>query len=286
MNNTTINTVLKYSIITGLALIAFIPLYIANPLFFPFITGKAFAFRIIVEIVAVLWLVLVLRQKGTIDAGTERSIAPRVNYLTIGVTIFAFMALIADLFGYNPLRSIWSNFERMEGWITIVHLWLYFIVMTSIFGSANAEGGEGRRNWYRFLNVLLLAGTITAFYGLFQFFGLAEVHQSTSRVDASLGNSAYMAVYMIFNAFLAAYMTFVAWGWKIAKKDGAVALISIYSLVFVLSSFILFQTATRGSILGWTAGILIACGIYAIFGRSKKEGEIEKGQSNLPCTLR
>ena len=35
------------------------PLYVANSNFFPFITGKAFAFRIIVEIVLVLWLVSV-----------------------------------------------------------------------------------------------------------------------------------------------------------------------------------------------------------------------------------
>jgi O-antigen ligase/Flp pilus assembly protein TadD len=281
MNNTTINTVLKYSIIIGLALIAFIPLYVANSNFFPFITGKAFAFRIIVEIVLVLWLVLVLREKGTVDAGTDRSIAPRMNYLTITVTVFTVVALIADLLGYNPLRSIWSNFERMEGWMTIIHLWAYFIVMSSIFGNTKNENSEGRKNWYRFLNVLLLSGTITAFYGLFQFFGLAEVHQSASRVDASLGNSAYMGAYMIFNAFLALYMAIIAWGWKVAKKDGAMALISIYSLIFVFSSFIIFQTATRGSILGWVAGILITSGIYAIFGRSKKEGNVEKGQSNL-----
>ena len=36
-----INTVLKYAIIIGSALVAFIPIYVANGLFFPFITGKA-----------------------------------------------------------------------------------------------------------------------------------------------------------------------------------------------------------------------------------------------------
>lgn len=285
MNNTIINTILKYSIIIGLALISFIPLYIADPLFFPFITGKAFAFRIIVEIIFTLWIILVLREKGTEVVGTGKGVAPRLNCLTTGITAFTIVVLIADLLGYNPLRSIWSNFERMEGWITIVHLWAYFIVMSSVFGRANIAESEGRRNWHRFLNISLLAGTITAFYGLFQFFGLAEVHQSGARVDASLGNSAYMAVYMIFNTFIAGYMAFVAYGWKIAKKEGAVAMISIYSVIFALSSFILFQTATRGSILGWIAGILVACAFYAIFGRSKKEGEIEKGQSGLSRML-
>jgi tetratricopeptide (TPR) repeat protein len=261
--------------------VAFIPLIGENGLFFPFITAKAFTFRILVEIVFALWLILVLREKGTDVADTERGIAPRVNYLTITVTVFTIITLIADLLGYNPLRSIWSNFERMEGWITIVHLWAYFMVISSVFGQANVEGSEGRRNWRRFLNVFLVAGLITAIYGLFQYFGLAEVHQSASRVDASLGNAAYMAVYMIINAFIAAYMAVIAYKHKVAGRDGALAMIYVYAIVFVLTSFILFQTATRGSILGWAGGILVASAIYAIFGRSKKEGNIEKGQSNL-----
>jgi O-antigen ligase len=281
MNNTTINTILRYSIITGLALISFIPLYVANSFFFPFITGKAFAFRIIVEIVVFLWLVLVLRQKGTNDAVSDRNVAPRINYLTIGVTALTIVALLADLLGNNPLRSIWSNFERMEGWITIIHLWAYFIVMSSIFGSAVDEKGEGRKNWYRFLNITLLAGTITAFYGLFQYLGLAEIHQSVNRVDASLGNSAYMGVYMVFNFFIAIYMFIIAYGSRMLKNNAAVAMMSVYGILAVLFFFNLFNTGTRGSILGWALGIMVACGIYAIFGRSMIDGGIEKGQSKI-----
>ncbi len=163
----TINTIFKYAIITGLSAIAFIPLYVANPLFFPFITGKGFAFRIIVEIVFVLWLILVLREKGTSDYGTDRSVAPRYNYLTIFITAFTLVALVADLLGLHPLRSIWSNSERMEGWITIVHLWAYFIVLSSIFGS----GSELRKNWHRYLNVTIVASVIVGVYGFFQYFG-------------------------------------------------------------------------------------------------------------------
>src|SRR4051812_44804050 len=116
-------------------LTAFIPLYVSNSLFFPFITGKAFAFRIIVEILFALWLVLVLRDK---------KYAPRFSWLSAVITGFAVVVLIADLAGVNPIRSLWSNFERMEGWVTIIHLWAYFIVVTSVFGS----GEEGRRMWH------------------------------------------------------------------------------------------------------------------------------------------
>lgn len=273
MNNTSTNRVLNYAIIIGLAIIPFIPLYVANPLFFPFITGKAFAFRIMVEIISALWLILVLREKGTSAAGTEKSVAPRINLITIAVTAFALITLIADLLGLNPLRSIWSNFERMEGWMTIVHLWAYFIVLSSIFGASIASH-EGRKNWHRFLNVTLVAATVTAFYGLFQFFGWADIHQGSSRVDASLGNSAYMAVYMLINAFIAGYMACTAYAHKLAMKGSAGTFVWMYSVLAAFFSFIMFQTATRGTILGWIAAVMIVCAIYVIFGKK------EKGQSD------
>lgn len=260
----TINTILKYAIITGLAVIPFIPLYVAGPLFFPFITGKAFAFRIIVELIFAIWLVLILREKGTSAYGTDRSVAPRINLITILITVFTFVVLIADLAGMNPLRSIWSNSERMEGWMTIIHLWGYFMILSSIFGT----GEELRNNWHRFLNVTIIAGTITAIYGLFQYFGWAQIHQGSSRIDASLGNSAYMAVYMLIHVFISAYFAIV----NFPKNK---ILFYLYSVLSVLFSFILFQTATRGTIIGWVAGIIVACFIYAVWGRK------EKGQSNL-----
>ena len=256
MGNQTINTTLKYITIISLSLIPFTPLYIANPLFFPFITGKAFAFRILVEIAFALWLVLILRQRGTTAINTENSVVPKINLITIFVTIFVFVILIADLAGLNPLRSIWSNFERMEVWMTIIHLWAYFIVLSSVLNT--------RENWNRFFNVVLVAGAITALYGLFQTFGWADIHQGSSRVDASLGNSAYMAVYMLINAFLAGYMAVGAY------MRSHKPLIWIYSIVAIFFSFIMFQTATRGTILGWLVAVIITCAIYIIFGRSAK----------------
>jgi hypothetical protein len=51
-------------------------------------------------------------------------------------------------------------------------------------------------------------------------------------------------------------------------------LVWIYTVLAFFFSFIMFQTATRGTILGWIAGIIIASIIYVIWGRA------EKGQSS------
>lgn len=158
--------------------------------------------------------------------------------------------------------------------MTIIHLWAYFIVLSSIFG-ASISTQDGRKNWHRFLNVVLVAGSITAFYGLFQFFGWAETHQGATRVDASLGNSAYMAVYMLINAFLAGYMALAAYARKISLEGSSSVFVWVYSVLAAFFSFVMLQTSTRGTILGWIAGIMIFCFIYSVFGRK------EKGQSNL-----
>lgn len=55
------NSFLRWGIVIGLLATLFLPMIVSSSLFFPFITGKNFGFRIIVEIVLVLWLVLALR---------------------------------------------------------------------------------------------------------------------------------------------------------------------------------------------------------------------------------
>ncbi len=251
---------------TLLGFITLLPLYVANSNYFPFITGKGFAFKILVEIAFVLWVVVVLRERGSVSPDSHQDSFPRLNAITISVTVFTLVALLADLLGLNPLRSIWSNFERMEGWILIVHLWMYFMTLAHIFGSKESA----RKNFHIFLMIVLGSAAISAFHGLFQFFGWLPTHQGATRVDASLGNSAYMAVYMLMNAGISTYMTYAH-----AIKKNSRILLSVYITATVLFSFVLFQTATRGTILGWIGALLLGCGVYALWGRK------ENGQSNL-----
>ncbi len=255
---------------TFLAFVTLLPLYVANSNYFPFITGKGFAFKVLVEIAFLLWVIVVLRERGSKSSDSHDDSTPRVNAITISVTTFTVLALVADLAGLNPLRSIWSNFERMEGWILIVHLWMYFMTLAHIFGSKE----HSRKNFHIFLMIVLGSATISAFHGLSQFFGWLPTHQGATRVDASLGNSAYMAVYMLMSAGISAYMVFAH-----AIKRGNMILLSVYVTATVLFSFVLFQTATRGTILGWIGALLLGCAVYALWGR--KEG----GQSNLSRSI-
>src|SRR3989344_5120455 len=49
---------LRYIVLTGVFALPFLVLYVSTSLFFPFITGKNFAFRIIIEIILGAWVAL------------------------------------------------------------------------------------------------------------------------------------------------------------------------------------------------------------------------------------
>lgn len=236
-----------------LFLLPFFSLIVANSLFFPFITGKAIFFRFVVEVAFCGWVIL---------AFIDQKYRPKITPLSVGVTIFMLVALVADLLGVNPLRSIWSNFERMEGWITIIHLWALFITMTSMFGTFES----GKKIWHRWFNVSLLVALISGIYGIVQLLGYADIHQGGTRLDASLGNSAYFAIYMLIHAFLAVYM-FI---YSSSSKAKSTLIRWYYAVLSVLFAFLVFETQTRGTILGLIGGVMLALFLYALLAKKDK----------------
>lgn len=237
----TANKWLKYFIYAGIFVVPFIPWIVAESSYFPFITGKNFAFRVIVEIIFALWAILALRDK---------SARPEKSWILYSVLALGAVDILATVFGVNPYHSFWSNYERMDGCITILHLVAYFTVLISVF--------KDKVMWFYLANVALLANIYIAAYGLLQLAGKAQIHQSAARLDASLGNSAYLAVYVLFMIFIAGYLS--VWAWS-KNKFLSIA----YILLALIDIVIIYYTATRGAILGLIGGVLLTCLLLAIF---------------------
>src|SRR5690606_17155063 len=104
------NDFLKVLVFGGIFLIPFLPVYVENDFFFPFITGKNFAFRIIVEVVFAAWVLLAL---------LDKTYRPRFSWLLAGFSSLLVVMFFANLFGEHPPSSFWSNFERMDGYVTL-----------------------------------------------------------------------------------------------------------------------------------------------------------------------
>ena len=233
----------------------FWPFNFTDSFFFPFITGKAFYFRILVEVAFFSWVIL---------AFLDQKYRPKFAPLNIGITLFVVIALIADLVGVNPVRSIWSNFERMEGWLVIVHLWGFYLAAVNVFG----YGEEGKRVWHRWFNFSLVVACVVTVYAFVQLLGGAQIHQGSARLDASLGNAAYLAVYLLMHIGISMYMFFVA---RAKQIKNAKFLQWAYPVLAVVFSFIIIQTQTRGTIIGLVGGILLALALYAIFGKGQSK---------------
>jgi len=81
-----------------------LPIYISTSMFFLFITGRNFAFRIIVELAFALWTGLAIAKK---------EYRPKITPIFISVSIFVVIVFLADIFGVDPYRSF---FLIMKEW--------------------------------------------------------------------------------------------------------------------------------------------------------------------------
>ena len=82
-----------------LYVIPLLPIYISGSMLFPFITGKNFVFRIIVEILFVAWIGLAI---------TNPKYRPNFSPLIGAATVFIIVLFLADIFSPNPSRSFFS----------------------------------------------------------------------------------------------------------------------------------------------------------------------------------
>jgi O-antigen ligase/tetratricopeptide (TPR) repeat protein len=242
------NNHLRYIILTGLFAIPFVPLIVSSSLFFPFITGKAFAFRIIVEIIFATWLVLAIR---------DESYRPKFSWILGALVAFLVVMGVADLFGQNSFKAFWSNYERMEGYITLLHLGAIFLIMGSTL--------KTQEIWNKLLATSLGASAIMAGYCFLQLAGKIAINQGGVRVDGTLGNASYLAIYMVFHIFFASLL-FVRF-----KENWKKILLAVVALMDLI---VLYFTATRGAILGLIGGILVTF-IYLLL-KSERGDKIRK----------
>lgn len=234
-------------VVGGFVVVPFIPFIVfGGSTFFPFIVGKNFAFRIVVEIVFAAWIVL---------AAIDPLYRPRKSVLLGVIAIFLGIITLSALFGENPAKSFWSNFERMEGVITYLHLFAYFVVASTALTARNL--------WRPYLNLHLGAGAIMALYGVLQWAGLFTIVQDGMRVNGTLGNAAYLGTYALFNIFIAVFLM----ARQSITTTGEKARVAIYGAIAILQIFVLYHTATRGAALGLIAGAGISTILIAIFAR-------------------
>lgn len=244
--------ILKYGIFAGLWGVLLIPFFVTNGMFFPYIVGKNFAFRIIVEIIFALYLILAINY---------REYRPKFSWILISVSIFTFIMLVADIFAVNPSKALWSNYERMDGFVTLAHLWAYLVVFGSIM--------KNRESWVWFLKTSVAFSFIMALKTLF-----GKEAEALTRISGPLGNPIYIGVYFLFNTFFVTILLYIdvikkrmSDSWYVVKEWLRDWMFYVYAVLAFLNVWGIWKTQTRGVILGLLGGLVVTFLITAIWGR-------------------
>ena len=226
----------------GTCLVLFTPLLVSTKFFFPFVAPKTIFFRIIVEIMLAAYLIL---------AVFYSRYRPKINLLTIALTLFLGVFILASFTGINFNRSFWSTNERMTGIWTMLHLYAFFIILTSCF--------RKREDWERFLGVSVIVGVLLSLYVL-------KGSELSTRGGGTIGNTSFMGAYLLFDIFFALILFLN----HFLKPGGRSLFWQIFagtSLAIMLP--VLFTSTARGAIAAFCLGLFLLFLGYLIFSRKK-----------------
>ena len=244
---------LRRGILAAAAITPFLTLYISKNLFFPYITGKAFLFRILVELMLVVWAgLLVLNWK---------KYRPQFSAMMAAMIAILVVVGLADLLGVNPFLSFWSRMERMDGYINLLHLAAYFFVLANVL--------RARWEW----NTLFAAFTVTAMgqviYALMQKAGKIPSIIGGFRVEGTFGNPTYLAAFLLLAfGFSLILMIRARRGWQRWTLAGGMALILIT----------IYLTATRGVMVGLAVAAVLFALVFLWMSRRERGEGIRRGK--------
>lgn len=212
---------------------ALVPLVIFSQYISPFHFGKVVVFRSIVEIMLVLYVALAWR---------DRSYLPKPNPIFWSFLAFALAFTAATVASFLPYPSFWGTLERMGGLWTFWHYFVYFVILTSVLRT--------RDHWMRLIDVMLVAGILSALYGFLQRTDISAVIGSggRQRIFGTIGNPALFGGYQLINVFLALTLAM--------REHVPYRKIIQWSMVG-LGTLAVLMTVVRGSILGLAAGFFV-----------------------------
>ncbi len=183
--------VLLWSVRVCLALTLLTPLVVTTDTYFPFVVGKAVYVRFVIELAACFWVALVL-----LDSSWRPPRSPLLVVMALGLACH----LLAAWFGVSPVRSMWSTYERMQGFVDAAHWFAFTVITVSVLRDAASMRALLNAN----LGVALAVGCLAIigyFVGEVPFYGTAE--RDAPRIGSVFGNAIYLAIYAMVNLFLA-----------------------------------------------------------------------------------
>jgi O-antigen ligase/tetratricopeptide (TPR) repeat protein len=244
---------LHTAIFFGIILLVFLTPFIApfglfssfaSSFFFPYIVPKTLFFYMGTAILFSTWLLL---------AFFDERYRPRFSFIFLSLFFFLCTIGIANIQGIDFFKSFWSNFERMEGYLLLIHLFAFFIVVGSVL--------KEKKEWAILFSFSLFGSFIASFMGL------VELYTSSGlvRIATVFGNPIYYAVYALFHAFISLWIMMYIKEKKIFHHKKEKIYLTLLFLSLFLQSAMVFLTLTRGSVLALFSGLLITSFLFIFY---------------------
>lgn len=269
---------LRTTIKAGIFLVLLTPLVISENSLFPTNLGKTLYSRTVIEIMVGLWLILMW---------TSGRYTPPRSWIIKLLVLNIIVAVISSIYGVSLNRSLWSTYERMGGIIGLAHWAAFVLVTTSLLRTLD--------DWKPILKFAVIIGGIVAVFGIIEYHGGAypSYFDTTpgiveTRISGTLGNSTYLASYLVVTFFLTLFLIGLAVNRIIhpekpnttTSTGGDPTLLTnsrkamleclIWVSIAAVSLWGLQLTGSRGGTLGLVAGILAITLLYLMWGNHAK----------------
>ena len=239
MSQKTYLTILKIGIY-----LSFISVFLVfKNLLFPFITSKQIYFNILIEVLFVFWLAFIVKYPAY-----AKATAGKPSWISFGLVGFFIAIILSCFISVDFNLSFWGDVERMLGVFHLLHfLAFYFIIITVM---------RTWQDWRNLFIVSITAAVLVCLYGL-----IKSEHYST------IGNTAYVSGYAIFNIYFALILFF---HWRRFTEDKAkrwrYGFLCLAAIMAMLPIFKL--THTRGAYVGLGASIFVMLLLFVVLPRS------------------
>lgn len=244
-------SVLRYLLLV----LAFVPLVVDSSVFFPYITGKSMLIRVILTLVALVYIGYFLYARSFREEAVRRIKVLVKNPLVRWLGAFMAVFLVSTLFAVDKFFAFFGNVERAEGFVGTMFFFGFFVFALLLFE---------RKHWMLFFKLSIVTGFILFFNEMVQ------AAQGIVRPASYTGNPIYIAQFFLF-AIAAAVLVMIE-AHRNRRQTGS---FSPWGIVWLVASIIIiplslwgiFISETRGVLVGIGAGLMVALAYAAWRGK-------------------
>lgn len=239
---------------------------ITAPLFFNVYSSRVFEpdkitlLRSIALLMAGAWII---RQVERAFSGMSLRTWLKENPLALPTLGIVFVNILSTIFSLAPTVSLWGSYQRLQGLdTTLSYIAIFFLAASSL---------RSRAQFDRAINTAILTSFPIAYYGVIQHYKLDPLPwggDTSSRVAANMGNSIFVAAYLI----MVVPLSLARW---VETLSRATSQVSSRWVGIGISAFAVAALAVVWIIDFWAGVIfagLIALGmvVYAISSRANR----------------